>query len=284
MRDRHDPRRVPSNSDARFHFTFRRQKRWLYRNVEPRPISFHMKNELILGMLADVFEQGNRAVDWRLVKSANDVARAQPGSRRGRVRLHFVDARCLRRIDQKLTHTFSAPSPCLGLVWFHPNCLNLAIALEFHGNLVAFTSHYIPAHAVIHSEKTPDRFPVHFENFIAGLESNSLRRRIRQDVTDNRGGIRFANRMADHPHDAGKKSARSRLNSGPAMATMILSSAEIFGSLARSTSALPSIMSIGASCGNATNPPKGSEPREYCTPLIVFFQSGLPNQTPNFSM
>jgi hypothetical protein len=65
---------------------------------------------------------------------------------------------------------------------------------------------------------------------------------------------------------------------------MILSSAEIFGRRARSTSALPSIMSIGASCGSATKPPKGIEPNEYCTPPIVFFQSGLPNQMPNFSM
>ena len=81
-----------------------------------------------------------------------------------------------------------------------------------------------------------------------------------------------------------KATARRKLKSGPANATMILSSAEIFGSCARSMSALPSMISIGASCGKATNPPKGSEPSEYCTPLIVFFQIGLPNQTPNFSM
>ena len=78
--------------------------------------------------------------------------------------------------------------------------------------------------------------------------------------------------------------ASRKLNSGPAKATMILSSAEIFGNCARSISALPSMISIGASCGNATNPPKGSVPNEYCTPLIVFFQIGLPNQMPNFSM
>jgi hypothetical protein len=41
-------------------------------------------------------------------------------------------------------------------------------------------------------------------------------------------------------------------------------------------------MSIGASCGSATKPPKGSDPSEYWTPLIVFFQSGLPNQTAEF--
>ena len=44
------------------------------------------------------------------------------------------------------------------------------------------------------------------------------------------------------------------------------------------------MMSIGANCGSATNPPNGSDPSEYCTPLIVFFQIGFPNQTPNFSM
>src|SRR5205814_1377829 len=31
-------------------------------------------------------------------------------------------------------------------------------------------------------------------------------------------------------------------------------------------------------------PPNGSEPNEYWTPLIVFFQIGFPNQTPNPSM
>jgi len=41
---------------------------------------------------------------------------------------------------------------------------------------------------------------------------------------------------------------------------------------------------MGASCGSATKPPNGNEPSEYWTPLIVFFQIGLPNQTPNFSM
>ena len=46
-------------------------------------------------------------------------------------------------------------------------------------------------------------------------------------------------------------------------ATMILSSAEILGRRARSTSALPSIKSIGASCGSATKPPNGIEPNEY---------------------
>ena len=81
-----------------------------------------------------------------------------------------------------------------------------------------------------------------------------------------------------------KTSASSKLNNGPAKATMILSIAEIVGSFSRSTSALPSMISIGANCGSATKPPNGSEPREYCTPLTVFFQIGLPNQTPNFSI
>src|SRR4051794_40143471 len=78
--------------------------------------------------------------------------------------------------------------------------------------------------------------------------------------------------------------ASSTLKNGPATATIILSMAETGGSLDRSISALPSMMSIGASCGSATNPPNGSEPSEYWTPRIVFFQIGLPNQTPNFSI
>ena len=78
--------------------------------------------------------------------------------------------------------------------------------------------------------------------------------------------------------------ASNKLNNGPAIATMILSNAETGGSCARSRSAFPSMMSIGASCGRATNPPNGNVPNEYCTPLIFFFQIGFPNQMPNFSM
>src|SRR5438132_199285 len=48
-----------------------------------------------------------------------------------------------------------------------------------------------------------------------------------------------------------KSTASRKLNSGPANATTILSITEIFGSFARSTSAFPSMMSIGASCVSA---------------------------------
>ena len=72
-------------------------------------------------------------------------------------------------------------------------------------------------------------------------------------------------------------SASSMEKSGPAKATMILSSGVTAGSGARSLSP-PSIASIGAICGNATKPPAGIQPRPNCTPSISFFQIGLPNQ------
>ena len=134
-----------------------------------------MKNELIVGMLADIFKQPDWIIDWRLVEPENDIVRLQSGRRCGRVRLHFVNDRCLRRKDEQLTYTLSPPSARLGLVRFYPDCAHGTIALEFHGNLVAFTSHHIPAHAVIHPKKTPDWFAVHFEDFIAWLKSNLLR-------------------------------------------------------------------------------------------------------------
>src|SRR5947208_1918487 len=72
--------------------------------------------------------------------------------------------------------------------------------------------------------------------------------------------------------------ARSKLKSGPAIATIILSSAEISGSFARSTSTLPSMMSIGASCGSATKPPHGIEPRlRNGTMAVHHFFDCLPN-------
>ena len=81
-----------------------------------------------------------------------------------------------------------------------------------------------------------------------------------------------------------KKRASSKLKNGPATATMILSRAEILGNFARSACVSPSITSIGASCGSETNPPNGIVPSEYWTPFTVFFQIGLPNQMPNFSI
>src|SRR5207237_2868273 len=90
----------------------------------------------------------------------------------------------------------------------------VANAHEFHFNPVSFTSYHTPSHTVIHSDKTPDRFPVHFENFVAGLESSLLRWRVRQDVADNGGGIRFAHWMADHPHNAGKRKREKQAKEG----------------------------------------------------------------------
>ena len=73
------------------------------------------------------------------------------------------------------------------------------------------------------------------------------------------------------------------LAAGPAIATMILSRGRAGGRSDPFSSVFPSIASIGASCGMATNPPAGMLPRRYSTPPMVFDQSGLPNQIANFS-
>src|ERR1043166_2830456 len=75
--------------------------------------------------------------------------------------------------------------------------------------------------------------------------------------------------------------ARPKLKSGPAKATMILSQAEIGGSSLLGLSLFPSIVSIGAICGSETYPPAGIQPRTYSTPLISFFQIALPHQIEN---
>src|SRR5207248_6322534 len=134
-----------------------------------------MTIERICGLRAALCTWRNWIIDWRPVEPANAIVRLQSGRRRGRVRLHFVNDRCLRRKDEQLTYTLSPPSTHLGLVRFYPDCAHGTIALEFHGNLVAFTSHHIPAHAVIHPKKAPDWLAVHFENFVAWLKSNLLR-------------------------------------------------------------------------------------------------------------
>src|SRR2546426_4561871 len=80
-----------------------------------------------------------------------------------------------------------------------------------------------------------------------------------------------------------KRTAKPKLNNGPAKATMILSNAETGGSCSAELSVLPSIASMVAICGNETYPPAGIEPRQYSTPPILVFQIGLPNQMANRS-
>ncbi len=55
--------------------------------------------------------------------------------------------------------------------------------------------------------------------------------------------------------------ASPKENSGPAMATMILSSGETAGMTSRGVADSPSMASIGAICGSLTNPPNGIDPR-----------------------
>jgi hypothetical protein len=87
--------------------------------------------------------------------------------------------------------------------------LHLAVSLEFYGDLVAFASHDVPTYAVIHAHKAPDRFAIHGQDFVAGLQANFLCRRIGQNITDHGGRIRFAHRMADGP-DNGRKEKRQK--------------------------------------------------------------------------
>ena len=113
-------------------------------------------------MFFNVLEQRDRIVDRCVIESAKDVARAQAGGRRGRVRFDFVDDCRFRRQDEQLANTFSAPAPGFGFVGLHLDRLHLSVTLEFHGNGLAFTTHHRPAHAVIHPEKTSHSFSIHF--------------------------------------------------------------------------------------------------------------------------
>ncbi len=79
------------------------------------------------------------------------------------------------------------------------------------------------------------------------------------------------------------KTARRNENSGPAKATMILSMGLMGGRGSLRSELSPSMASMGAICGRATNPPAGMDPSPYWTPLMVFFQMGLPNQIWNRS-
>src|SRR5262249_38502542 len=184
MLDRHNPARVPLNSDSRLHFTRRGQGRWFYWNFQLRTVALDVQHKLFIWMLADVFQQRNRIVDGCLVKPPDDVSGAQSGCRCRAFRFYFLDDWGFCRVDEQLPHTFSPPAAGLRFVRFDRYRLHLAVSLEFHGNLVALAAHDVPADAVIHSHETPDRLAVHGQDFIAGLQTHLFRWRTRHDVAN----------------------------------------------------------------------------------------------------
>src|SRR5215216_1020908 len=154
MLDRHNPARVPLNSDPRFHFAGREQGRWFYWNIQLRSVALDVQHKLFMWMFADVFQQRDWIVNRCLVKPADDVCGAQSCCCCWTFWFYFFDDRRFRWIDEQLPHTFSPPAAGISFVRFDQDCLHLAVSLEFHGNLVALAPHDIPADAVVHSHET----------------------------------------------------------------------------------------------------------------------------------
>src|SRR5258708_18853844 len=132
MLDRHNPARVPLDSDSRLHFAGRGQGRWFYWNIELRAVALDVQHKLFIWMFADVFQQRDRIVDGCLVKPTDDVCGAQSGCRCRAFWFYFLDDRRFCRIDEQLPHTFSPPTAGLRFVGLDPYGLHLAVSLEFH--------------------------------------------------------------------------------------------------------------------------------------------------------
>src|SRR5947208_9518236 len=150
MGDGHLSTRVPLNSDPWLHFSVSWQRHRLYRRFEPRTIALHLERQCFVRMFFNVLEQRDRIVDRCVIESANDVARAQAGGHRGRVRFYFVDDCRFRREDEQLTNPFSAPAPRFGFVGLDLDRLPLSVALEYHVSHLASTTDHRTSHAVTH--------------------------------------------------------------------------------------------------------------------------------------
>src|SRR5215472_5873692 len=184
MLDRHNPGRIPLNSDTRFHFAGRRQKRRGHWKIELRAVTLDVQHKLFLWMFVDVLQQCDRIVDWCLVKPPDDVSGTQSGCSGRAFWFYLLNDRRFCRIDEELPHTFPSPTAGLRFVRFDRYCLHLAVALEFHRDLIAFTAHDVPADAVVHSHEPPDRFAIDGQDFIARLQAGLFRWRTRHDVAN----------------------------------------------------------------------------------------------------
>src|SRR4029077_16665984 len=184
MLDRHDPARVPLDSDSRLHFAGRGQERWFYWDIQLRAAAFDMQHKLFTWMFADVFQQRDRIVDGCLIKPTDDVSGMQSGYRCRAFSFYLLDDRGFCRVDKQLPYTFSPPTAGLRFVRLHRYHLHLVVSLEFHRNLVALAPHNVPANAVVHSHETPDRFAIDGQDFIARLQAGLFRWRTRHDVAN----------------------------------------------------------------------------------------------------
>src|SRR5260370_33600230 len=83
--------RVPLNSDPWLHFSVSWQRHRFYRHLEPRTTALHLERQCFVRMFFNVLKQRHRIVDRSVIESANDVRRAQAGSRPGRVWFACID-------------------------------------------------------------------------------------------------------------------------------------------------------------------------------------------------
>src|SRR4029450_4834440 len=105
MLDRHNPARVPLDSDSRLHFARGGQGGWFYWNVQTRSAALDVQHKLFIWMFADVFQQRDRIVNWCLVKSPDDISCTQSGCRCRAFWFYFLDDRRFCRIDEQLANT-----------------------------------------------------------------------------------------------------------------------------------------------------------------------------------
>src|SRR6478735_8466061 len=134
MLDRHNPARVPLDSDSRLHFAGRGQESWFYWNIQLRSLALDMQHKLFIWMFTDVLQQRDRIVDRCLVKPTDDVPGTQSGRRCRAFCFYFLDDRRFCWIDEQLSNTFPPPTAGLRFVGLDPYGLHLAVSLEFHRN------------------------------------------------------------------------------------------------------------------------------------------------------
>ena len=152
-------------------------------------------------MRLDEIAQRGRAVNARAVVATDHIARLQTRFGCGRVRLHFLDDRRLRGINQDLPRALPLPAARFGFVGRNREGELLPVAVDLERNRLAFAPDHIPNHAVVHPREPRHRLSIHFQNLITREQTRLGGGRILFDVTDGGRHVGFVYRMTDDPDD-----------------------------------------------------------------------------------
>ena len=191
---------VPHDADSGLFLTLRNARRDVH--MECLVAAFHRQVDRSALMRVEVLGQRGQAEQGLSISRHNEVARLQSGLGRRAIGKHFGHHRGLRGQDADLAQLAASPTFAFGHGRLNLDLHHLTITLEFDRNKRLLAADHIPSDAfahVAHAGEFAHLVAIDLENAVAGLQSGFGRGSVGQDITDDRGAFRLADRTTNEP-------------------------------------------------------------------------------------